>query len=62
MDDLKTVKILKFHAEKCKGCVHENGHDPNYMGNCENCIRNPNYVDFYTNKEEFEKDIKETEQ
>lgn len=49
-------------SEKCKGCVHENGHNSNYMGNCENCIRNPNYADFYTNKEEFEKDIKETEQ
>ena len=38
----------------CNGCVHENtdGHNPNYMGNCKNCVRNPNYVDFYFKKEE----------
>ena len=35
--------------DSCRGCVHI-GYDrgnPNYMGNCGDCIRNPNYSDFY---------------
>lgn len=36
----------------CEGCVHSEGHNPNYMGNCENCIRNPKYADYYWNEKE----------
>lgn len=39
----------------CNGCVHEDGWDSNYMGNCKDCCRNPAYYDAYWEKEKEEK-------
>lgn len=37
----------------CKECVHFDweGRNPNYMGGCDNCKRNPNYNDWFTKLE-----------
>lgn len=41
----------------CNGCVHEEGKDNNYFGECKNCVRNPDYYDVYF-KETKEADAK----
>jgi len=35
----------------CEGCVHSEGYNSDYMGNCEDCSRNPKYSDFYWKEE-----------
>lgn len=47
--------------DDCNGCVHEKGYNPNYLGNCDDCIRNPKLVDCYYKervKESLEKEVK----
>jgi len=33
----------------CRDCVHFGweGRNPDYMGNCDDCVRNPNYSDYF---------------
>ena len=43
----------------CKECVHFDwdGRNPNYMGNCDDCIHNPNYTDYFTPNKNYNNEV-----